>query len=67
MNFDLPKDLEFHLKSIDSFIRSTILPLQHSEDNNRFFDYRREYARTDWEHHGNPRPEWEELLSKFNK
>ncbi|OQE80975.1 hypothetical protein PENNAL_c0042G05261 [Penicillium nalgiovense] len=64
MNFDLPADLQAHLKSIDSFIHSTILPLQHSDDNNRFFDHRREYARTDWENNGNPRKEWEELLGK---
>lgn len=63
MNFDLADDLKAHLKSIDAFIHSTILPLQHSNDNNRFFDHRREYARTDWENKGNPRPEWEDLLS----
>ncbi|KAJ5374406.1 hypothetical protein N7517_006412 [Penicillium concentricum] len=64
MNFDLPVDLKAHLESIDSFIHSTILPLQHFEDNNRFFDHRREYARTEWENNGNPRKEWEELLGK---
>lgn len=66
MNFDLPDDLHAHLRSIDAFIDSTILPLQHSQDNNRFFDHRREHARTDWENHGNPRPEWEELLSRVD-
>lgn len=67
MNFDLPADLQAHLESIDSFIHSTILPLQHSDNNNRFFDHRREYARTDWENNGNPRKEWEELLGQLNK
>jgi hypothetical protein len=62
MNFDLPADLTSYIESIDSFIHSTILPLQHSKRNNRFFDHRREYERTDWENHGNPRQEWEELL-----
>ncbi|KAJ5717598.1 hypothetical protein N7488_003244 [Penicillium malachiteum] len=64
MNFELPTELKSHLESIDSFINSTILPLQHHDDNNRFFDHRREHARTDWENNGNPRPEWEELLTK---
>ena len=64
MNFELPEDLKAHLQSIDSFIESKILPLQHSEDNNRFFDHRREHARTNWDQDGNPRPEWEELLSE---
>ena len=66
MNFDIPQDLKSHLQSIDVFIKSTILPLQHSNDNDRFFDHRREYARTDWEQNGNPRPEWEDLLSEYN-
>lgn len=64
MNFELPNELTTHLKSIDSFIQSTILPLQHTNDNNRFFDHRREHARTDWDQNGNPRPEWESLLSR---
>lgn len=67
MNFDLPDELKSHLQSIDSFINSTILPLQHSEDNNRFFDHRREHSRTDWDNDGNPRPEWEALLSQARK
>jgi alkylation response protein AidB-like acyl-CoA dehydrogenase len=67
MNFDLPSDLQAHLESIDSFIHSTILPLQHSDDNNRFFDHRREYTRTDWENNGNPRREWEDLLGQLNE
>ncbi|KAJ5497638.1 hypothetical protein N7453_006689 [Penicillium expansum] len=44
-DFDLPPTLQAHLESIDSFIHSTILPLQHSDDNDRFFDHRRK-ART---------------------
>lgn len=62
MDFELPPDLLSHLSSIDSFIQSKILPVQHSGDNNRFFDHRREYARTDWDNDGVPRKEWEELL-----
>jgi hypothetical protein len=64
MNFELPPELKAHLESIDSFIHSNILPLQHADDNDRFFDHRREYARTDWDNNGNPRQEWEELLGK---
>ncbi|KAL3474611.1 acyl-CoA dehydrogenase/oxidase [Aspergillus californicus] len=64
MNFDYPPDLVAHLAKIDTFITTTILPLQHADDNNRFFDHRREYARTDWEAGGLPRAEWEELLTQ---
>lgn len=63
MNFDLPPDLVDYISTLDKFISSTILPLQHTGDNNRFFDHRREYARTNWEAGGLPRREWEELLS----
>ncbi|KAL4787332.1 acyl-CoA dehydrogenase/oxidase [Aspergillus varians] len=64
MNFDYPPALVAHIASLDAFIHSTILPLQHAADNNRFFDHRRENARTDWEAGGLPRKEWEELLTK---
>ncbi|KAL4948725.1 acyl-CoA dehydrogenase/oxidase [Aspergillus filifer] len=64
MNFDYPPDLLSHIATIDTFIKQTILPLQHAHDNNRFFDHRREYARTNWEAGGLPRREWEELLNQ---
>lgn len=63
MNFDLPPELTAYIESIDSFIKSDILPLQYSNDNNRFFDHRREYTRTDWENGGIPSKQWEDLLS----
>lgn len=62
MNFDLPPDLVSYIDSLDKFINSTILPLQHTNDNDRFFDHRREFARTDWAKGGIPIQEWEELL-----
>ena len=65
MNFDLPEDLKAHLESVDCFVGSTIAPLQHSNDNDRFFDHRREWARTDWAQQGNPHQDWEKLLSKL--
>ncbi|CAI7637522.1 unnamed protein product [Penicillium pancosmium] len=65
MDFDLPKELRTYLQSIDTFIDQNISPLQHKDDNNRFFDHRREHARTDWDKQGNPRPEWEQLLSEM--
>ncbi|KAJ5327633.1 uncharacterized protein N7506_010735 [Penicillium brevicompactum] len=64
MNFDIPADLKSYLESLDTFIQSTLLPLQHFGDNNRFFDHRREHARTDWDNGGKPRKEWEDLLDK---
>jgi hypothetical protein len=43
------------LDRLDAFIEAKIKPLQASDDNERFFDHRREYARTDWENGGLPR------------
>ncbi|EON61656.1 acyl-CoA dehydrogenase [Coniosporium apollinis CBS 100218] len=62
MNFSLPPDLIDYLHRLDTFIDATILPLQSRDDNVRFFDHRREHARTDWDAGGLPRKEWEDLL-----
>ncbi len=62
MNFDLPEDLVAYLAELDGFIAREITPLEQADDNIRFFDHRREYARTDFENQGLPRHEWEALL-----
>lgn len=62
ISFSLPPDLLQYLSSLDTFISTKIQPLQDHNDNNRFFDHRREHARTDWDRGGLPRTEWEELL-----
>jgi acyl-CoA dehydrogenase len=62
MNFDLPRALTDYLGRLDAFIDAEIRPLEAADDNIRFFDHRREWARTDFEHGGLPRPEWEALL-----
>jgi acyl-CoA dehydrogenase len=64
MDFDLPAALQAYLDELDRFIASDIAPLQARDDNARFFDHRREHARTDWDNHGLPRPEWEALLAE---
>jgi alkylation response protein AidB-like acyl-CoA dehydrogenase len=67
MNFDIPQDLKDYLGVLDKFIDDEITPLQMKDDNNRFFDHRREHARTDWDNQGLPRPEWEALLHEARK
>jgi acyl-CoA dehydrogenase len=62
INFDLPRDLIDYLGRLDAFIDEKIKPIEQADDNIRFFDHRREWARTDFEHGGLPRPEWEALL-----
>lgn len=56
-----------YLAELDRFIEDVIAPLQAQDDNERFFDHRREHARTDWDNQGLPRKEWEELLAKARK
>lgn len=67
MSFSLPPDLINYLKEIDTFIETTIKPLQAQDDNDRFFDHRREHARTDWDNQGLPRADWEALLTKSRR
>ena len=67
MNFDLPPELVAYLAELDDFIAHEIKPLEAANDNIRFFDHRREHARTDWDNGGLPRPEWEALLAEARR
>jgi acyl-CoA dehydrogenase len=62
MDFAIPQDLVDYLAELDAFIAAEIKPLEQQDDNIRFFDHRREYARTNFEDQGLPRHEWEMLL-----
>jgi acyl-CoA dehydrogenase len=62
VDFNLPKGLVDYLAELDRFIEAEIRPLEERDDNIRFFDHRREHARTDWDKGGLPRHEWEDLL-----
>ena len=64
MDFALPQHLVDYLAELDAFIDEKIKPLENADDNIRFFDHRREHARTDWDNNGLPRHEWEELLPR---
>lgn len=67
MNFDIPTPLADYLIELDAFIEAEILPLQMRDDNNRFFDHRREFARTDWDNGGVPSQAWEDLLHEAKR
>jgi acyl-CoA dehydrogenase len=67
VDFSLPSDLDAYLAALDAFIAAEIRPLEAEADNARFFDHRREWARTDWERDGLPRLEWEELLDEAKR
>ncbi len=67
MDFALPKDLVDYLEELDRFIEAEIKPLEREDDNIRFFDHRREWARTDWDRGGLPRHEWEALLAEARR
>jgi acyl-CoA dehydrogenase len=67
MNFTIPQDIRDYLSELDAFILRDIVPLERRDDNIRFFDHRREWARTDFERDGLPRHEWEELLGEMKR
>ncbi|MEO0452204.1 MAG: acyl-CoA dehydrogenase family protein [Pseudomonadota bacterium] len=67
MDFDIPQEIADYLIVLDEFIEAEIKPLEQQDDNIRFFDHRREWARTDFENGGLPRPEWEELLREAKR
>ena len=67
MDFDLPTDLTAYLAELDAFIEAEIRPLEAVDDNIRFFDHRREHARTDWDRGGLPRHDWEALLAEARR
>ena len=67
MDLELPADLAAYLVELDEFIEREIKPLEEQDDNVRFFDHRREDARTDWDRGGLPSREWEELLGEARR
>ncbi|MEM6705628.1 MAG: acyl-CoA dehydrogenase family protein [Acidobacteriota bacterium] len=67
MNFDIPAELTDYLAVLDQFIEDEIKPLENENDNIRFFDHRREDARTDWDRGGLPNDEWEDLLREAKR
>ncbi len=67
MNFDIPQDISDYLVEVDDFIERVIKPLENRDDNIRFFDHRREDARTDWERGGLPNAAWEALLDEAKR
>ena len=67
MDHDIPADLADYLVELDEFIESEIRPLEEQDDNIRFFDHRREDARTHWARDGRPNLQGEELLAEARR
>ena len=67
MDFTIPADIQALLADLDRFIEDEIRPLERENDNIRFFDHRREYARTDFDRDGWPNAEWEALLGEMRR
>ena len=58
----IPEDITAYLAILDAFIEAEIKPIENRDDNIRFFDHRREDARTDWDREGLPNEAWWALL-----
>jgi alkylation response protein AidB-like acyl-CoA dehydrogenase len=67
VDFEVPAELVTVLQELDAFIVDEVEPLERQDDNARFFDHRREWARTDFDAGGLPRREWEELLAEVRR
>jgi len=67
VDFTLPQELTDLLARLDAFIDEVIAPIEAADDNIRFFDHRREDARTDWERGGLPNDTWEALLHRVKR
>src|SRR3954449_5954893 len=67
MDFEISTELQGTLDQLDEFIEREIKPLEAEDDNIRFFDHRREYARTNFEEGGVPTAEWEALLREMRR
>ncbi|MDH4147267.1 MAG: acyl-CoA dehydrogenase family protein [Acidimicrobiia bacterium] len=67
MDFETPPEIVELLARIDQFIEDEIKPLENQDDNIRFFDHRREHARTNWDEGGVPRQDWYDLLREMRR
>jgi len=67
VDFTIPDDIQTTLDQLDDFIEREIKPLEQQDDNVRFFDHRREWARTDFDNGGVPRADWEALLREMRR
>ena len=67
MDFSIPADIQALLDECDAFIADVIVPIEAEDANIRFFDHRREDARTDWDRDGLPNAEWEALLGRMRR
>ncbi|MBI3737071.1 acyl-CoA dehydrogenase family protein [Candidatus Sumerlaeota bacterium] len=65
MDFEIPGEIRQVLQDLDAFIEREIAPLE--AENIKYFNHRREYERTDWEHDGIPKREWEEVLREMRR
>ena len=63
----IPDEIAATLAALDEFIAAEIEPLEQQGDNARFFDHRREWARTDFENDGIPSREWELLVAEMRR
>jgi hypothetical protein len=67
VDFTIPAEIQSTLDQLDEFIEREIKPLEANGDNIRFFDHRREWARTDFDNGGVPRADWEDLLREMRR
>jgi acyl-CoA dehydrogenase len=65
--FDLPDAVRTSVRNLEHFVETEIRPLETEGDNARFFDHRREWARTDFGNGGVPSAPWRDLLAEMHR
>ncbi|QBX55924.1 acyl-CoA dehydrogenase family protein [Nocardioides seonyuensis] len=65
MDWSIPKDITEFIVKIDDFIAAELKPIE--EENQEFFDHRREFSRTDLERDGFPAARWLEILAELRR
>jgi len=63
----IPDEIAATLAALDEFIAAEIAPLEAQGENARFFDHRREWARTDFDRDGVPSEGWELLVAEMRR
>src|SRR5260370_39865352 len=65
--FEMTDEVRTSERNLEHFVETEIRPLETEGDNARFFDHRREWARTDFENGGVPSAPWRDLLAEMHR
>src|SRR5260370_32057177 len=65
--FEMTDEVRTSERNLEKLVETEIRRLETEGDNARFFDHRREWARTDFENGGVPSAPWRDLLAEMHR